>query len=160
MRVVVDVGALDWMGDASIEKLVDLYSPDRLFAFDPYPEFIEKEWTLGRTMIIQRREAAWTANGNVLLVLDGTSSRVSQMGDYEAPCFDLASFLESFVGDEVILKLDCEGAEYTLLDALWGRGIDLRLERILIEWHGDDESSVRARDSLLARLRCSVEDWH
>lgn len=159
MRVVVDVGALDWMGDASIEKLVELHSPDRLYAFDPYPEFVAKEWFLGRTMVIQRRAAAWTTGGQVYFALDGTSSKIANDGVL-VESFDLAAFLASFVGDEMILKLDCEGAEYALLDALWGRGIDLRLERILVEWHGDDESSVRARDSLLARLRCPVEDWH
>ena len=54
------------------------------------------------------------------------------------PCVDLADEIKRFskrYKGRLVLKLDCEGAEYELLTHLIARDADLLLDVVWVEWH-------------------------
>jgi FkbM family methyltransferase len=65
-------------------------------------------------------------------------------------------------GDEIVLKLDCEGAEYSILDNLLDNPIALaRVKKIFIEWHGTPEYKRQPKiNQALVKAGISVEGWH
>lgn len=55
----------------------------------------------------------------------------------EVQCVNICEWIKNNVSgdDYVILKLDIEGAEYTVIDALIEKGIDKHIDEWFIEWH-------------------------
>lgn len=152
-KVVVDVGALTHAGgESSVEVLVDRFDPELLFAFDPLPGFEEGVYRVGEICtVVHRRLAAWTFSGAIDFLSDTTASRIASQteGTIIVQAFDLPGWLSTLPAGAV-LKLDCEGAEHVLLRSLYWQGLDARLERILVEWHGAP---------LDLPFRCPVEAW-
>jgi FkbM family methyltransferase len=102
--------------------------------------------------------AAWNRGGTVAYRQPGiegwTSDRKARP---QAQCVDLAELiLERPVLHQIVLKLDCEGAEYTLLEHLIETGADRRLELAIVEWHGVKRAR---RLSLERRLGCELQEW-
>ncbi len=160
--IVVDVGAMAHNGDESIRPLIDRFQPDILYAFDAHPGFEEGTQWFSDTLVVARRLAAWTFFGQAAFVVDGITSGVSGeemlIGErHYAASFALAEWLWTFPAGLVVLKLDCEGAEYPLLNAIRGQDLDERLARVLVEWHTPEMSHGlwAARPD----LRCPVEEW-
>ena len=56
----------------------------------------------------------------------------------------------------IVLKLDCEGAEYDLLRHLMDTRADSRLELAIVEWHDPD----RGREFIESNIACRIEQWH
>ena len=106
--------------------------------------------TEGRTISFWRK-AAWVYNGFIGYQeagIDGIRSYVGEaVGPTAVPCFDLAEFLR-FSPENVILKMDCEGAEYTLIPYLVGTGAIERVELLLVEWHKPEGGVLELKDGL------------
>ncbi len=66
-------------------------------------------------------------------------------------------------GEKVVLKIDCEGAEYEIMGAIMASQPALsRIERVLIDYHGLDhhETDLRLRLSKeFLRLNIPVSEW-
>jgi hypothetical protein len=140
MRVVIDVGCYDHGGgDRSIEPLVEEFRPDWLIGYDPLAA--EAEYNLGATRVTVRPWAAWLHYGTVRFVTAGYGSHVNALEDEQGgaflKCVDLPTEIERHAEDgaEIILKLDCEMAEYELLPALQDAGLDMKIRVLLVEWH-------------------------
>jgi len=176
--IVIDVGCGRYGGDYSIERLIEEYQPTRLYGFDPsmegaraaafwlpagaapareYGFIVRGDGDRRDTLVTISVTAAWTHDGEVRFMEDGLNG---QVGDAEhwplVPCFDLAHFIDELPNEELVLKLDAEGAEYELLEHLIERSADARLALVLVEWHGGD--AVRRR-MIEEALTCPVEEW-
>lgn len=164
--IVVDVGCKTFGAEESMVKLVERFQPEILFGFDPHPELVEGVRCERDTLVVTRRAAAGVGNTAVGYRQEGTRSRarITQPGicgpeEVFVPCFDLAVFLAALPPGHV-LKLDCEGAEYPLLEHLIMAGGDERCSVLLVEWHHRGEEKFEAqRRMLLGALRCPVEEW-
>lgn len=136
-RIVVDVGCKSHEAERSIEPLIERFKPNVIYGFDPHPQTQPGTYTEGDTLVVITREAAWAYDGMVGYVVDGASSRLD--GERGVRCFDFAAWLGGLLAEEpdaeVILKLDCEGAEFELLARLRERGLLEGLARVLVEWH-------------------------
>jgi len=137
----------------SIERLVDRFHPDLLYAFDPHPGVHDREWALNGTQVVERRQAAWLHDGTVQFDEDGAYSRIGS-GAAEVFCFRLSDFICALPDAEIVLKLDCESAEYELLEDLVATGAAGHLSKVLVEWHGE-----RERDALAASFGDRLEEW-
>jgi hypothetical protein len=163
VKIVIDVGCAAYGGDRSIERLIKLFEPDILYGFDPAWEdgmYVPEEGC--KTSVVVSNEAAWIRSGSVRFLLDGLNGQVGEHDHWTlVPCFDLARFIRHIpAGDEIILKLDCEGSEYELLERLIYRAVDRRLSLAWIEWHPIGTSwPEKRRASLESRLRCQVDEW-
>lgn len=138
--IVIDVGCASFEGARSIPELIVRFNPDVIYGFDP-----NRDEVAIRTSVRVERSyaAAWTYDGTVGFYQDSTTSRVSDFPSKQVPCIDLARFIGELPEDEIVLRLDCEGAEHRLLEHLHETGADERLSLVLVEWH----------------LRCPVEEW-
>ena len=163
MKVVIDVGCARYGGDFSIERLIDTVHPDVLYGFDPsWEQSMFTPWDGLQTNVVCVKKAAWTYTGTVRFLEDGLNGQIGDADHWPwAPCIDLARFIKRLdTGHEIILKMDCEGSEYELLEHLMFKGIDERLSLAWIEWHprGVPDPEER-RASIERRLRCQVDEW-
>jgi len=161
--IVVDVGCAThsqrFQADESLRPLLRRFKPDLYFGFDIFPGMLDGMTDINNTVCVFARRAAWIEHGTMGVVEQGNCTHVVKEGEGESTveAFDLGMFLIALpVG--VVLKIDAEGAEYPLLWNLYKRGIDERLERVLVEWHTEKLSNGQFVDKR-PPLRCKVEEW-
>lgn len=146
--IVVDVGCAPRGDDVSVEPLIERFQPRVLYGFDPAEQ--QARHQIGETEVVISSVAAWTFTGTVAYEERGLRSAVGS-GPETVSCFDLSEWLETLpAGEEIVLKIDAEGAEYPLLEKLHERELDARLTLLLVEWHGPP---------LELPFRCPVEEW-
>lgn len=162
--IVIDAGCAKYGGASSIEYLIETFHPGVLHGFDPNWHHSMLDGEHGDTEIVIHEEAAWTRDGFVTFVIQ------SAMGGWvtEDPisaaavaCVDLARFIKDLPDEEeIVLKMDIEGAEYDVLDHLIKHGVDGRLSLAWIEWHnfGVDHPSQRRR-VIERTLHCPLDEW-
>lgn len=140
--IVVDVGCQPHEND-STAILIDRFKPNRYFGFDPLaaPAAYAVD---DQTAVVISDEAAWRYDGEVSFREDGSGSSVgmSESGP-TVPCFDFGAWLEPMLDHQVTVKLDCEGAEFALIDEMRRRSQLERLRLLLVEWH----------------FPCPMEEW-
>jgi FkbM family methyltransferase len=165
--IVVDIGCAKQESEESVYTLCERFKPALLFGFDPELEAESIERYEHRTTIIRSRQAAWVSAGSIPWISNGIASGVPRgdhPGEFEVPCFDLIAFLRGLIGHALILKMDCEGAEYPIMRALRSSELDRRLELVLVEWHSGPTpegwyDGKGWEDMGRTRLRCPVELW-
>lgn len=174
--IVIDVGCAKHGGDESIPYLIEEFRPDVLYGFDPVG-VADGDDLIEDTRVVLRRAAAWTHEGIVTFVADGIRGHVEPWGTGElVACFDLAHFILDLPDEPVVLKLDCEGAEYELLPHLVATGADLRLQLAWVEfhcpscgtgWFSADDRCGRCehhepgkRSDVEAAMRCEMHQWN
>jgi hypothetical protein len=161
--IVVDVGCQPHGEEASVPKLIDRFGPEILFGFDPWPWMEEGIERIGDTIVVRRRAAAWSHAGVVGIKVDGictgiqTEERLPFDAAFIAEAFDFSGWLRACPPDEVVLKIDAEGAEYPLLAEIHASGLDERLKLVLVEWHS--EEMAHGLYAPRPELRCPVEEW-
>lgn len=181
MTTVVDVGCATYGGDASIPYLIEEFAPALLVGFDPSEESRVYTYEDTETTVVIVQAAAWTHDGEVTFEGEGLRGHVTGIGTRLARsvrCIDLARYVLELADDDVILKMDAEGAEYVLLPALIDHDADLELRLAWIEWHcpecgtgwfGNETPDAcqrcgyverGKRSELEAALRCKVAQWN
>lgn len=131
--IVIDVGCAKYGGDESIPYLVEEFSPTLLYGFDPSEK--QATYMMGGTSVIIKPWVAWTEDGTIRFTKNGLRGSIDRKGQREVS-FDLSSFIFSLPeSEEIVLKMDAEGAEYTLLPHLRDTDADKRLKLIWCEFH-------------------------
>lgn len=156
IQTVIDVGCATYDQEDSILFLVDEFRPRFLIGFDPAAD--NDLWRQDDTAVMTFKAAAWTRNGQVPYLGSGSRARVvddPDLPDEPTRCFDLARIVEAFA--PAVLKIDAEGAEYTLLRHLIDTGADKLLQLAWVEWHGDRGDE---REALEREFACEVRSWH
>lgn len=138
VTVVVDLGCYghpdhEGASQDSVGQLIERFKPDRLYGFDPHPGQVTSAIYEGTTAVLLERKAAWVRDGEISYHANGLASEILQ-GDETVSCFDLSPWLRS-IGEQVILKMDVEGAEYELLWHIIRTGNAGTIKRLLVEWH-------------------------
>lgn len=162
MTVCIDIGCANYGGDYSIERLIEEFAPSRLYGFDPSkegPYIWEADQTIGNTTVRLQPWAASTYDGHCGFLLHQLIGHVDQDADHQVRCFDLAAFILSLPPSEIVLKIDAEGAEYSLLEHLIAQKADLRLKLAWVEWHELNESHYEKRAYIEDNLRCELREW-
>ena len=141
-EIVIDVGCMNH-GVDSTSVLIDRFAPGFYYGFDPLCD--DAGYKMGQTLVSITGKAAWLYDGYISFRTDGDASRIDDSQASPAvPCFDFGEWLEeTLCRGDVILKLDCEGAEFGLIDAMMQRRQLDQLKLLLVEWH----------------LPCKVEEW-
>ncbi len=78
----------------------------------------------------------------------------------EAPTISLAEYMDTHTtaDDDVVIKLDVEGAEADVLEDLIDDGPVARVRRLLVEWHGTDPRQAVLTDRYAA-VGITLERW-
>lgn len=148
--IVVDLGCHTHGTQDSVQHLIERFTPELLFGFDPHPQLVERVERIGETTAVFACRAAWTTNATRSLRVDGSRTRLAGDGADVAQTFDLAWWLFTLPHTEIVVKMDVEGAEAELFHHLRHRQADLLLQRVLVEWHGAQPEM---------QLACPVEEW-
>lgn len=142
--VVIDVGCCRYGGDYSIERLLAEFEPRVLLGYDP--NVADDTYEAQGAQVIITGAAIWTHTGTCEYVTPGLGGFIrGDSGD--TPMFDAASIVRearSQFGGPLVLKLDCEGAEYGILERLIDDGSDRLVDFAWVEWHGPDRQPYRA----------------
>lgn len=121
---------------------------------------------------------AYTYDGTIEFVLDPTEE--SPMGSTAEPskrnmwkvgnhvelhCFDFSEWIKQFKDDYVIVKMDIEGSEYTVLNKMLEDGTHKIMNQLWVEWHHGKAIDYITQDSWALRDKLTedgvkVEEWH
>jgi len=160
--VVIDVGAQHHPPEESTETLIARYEPKLVLAFDAHHKFKDGIESREFCTIVRRHAAVWIHSKGVSFWEHGMDGGVRKDGraNNQVDSVNIISLVSALPPGEIILKLDCEGAEYVLLDALHRLSLDERLALCIVEWHPPITAngwylSPEARPE----LRCPVIDW-
>ncbi len=133
--IVVDLGCQPHEA-SSLPYLADTYKPSLIYGFDPWPDLDTSVTEVNGVPVSLHKMAAWTYDGEIGFNQNGDASEVLPQPILwpMVPCFDLAAWLDR-LGAQVLLKMDVEGAEYTLLPHLENTGAIRFVDALLVEWH-------------------------
>lgn len=157
----VDVGCARYGGDYSIERLVEEFNPAFVWGYDPAHTYPEESFKIGDADVWVSKAAAWTYSGEIGFSVNGLGGGISEAGPRVA-CVDLSGEIEAVKqhADEVILKIDAEGAEYELLEHLIFTGVDTMLKLAWVEWHPKTGRGLEARRASIGKaLGCELHEW-
>jgi FkbM family methyltransferase len=144
--IVIDIGAADNGHESSTARLAERFNPQLIVGLDPHHSLVERVYLHGKTPVTAIRAAAWTRDGEIGYYEESGSSRCSE--DPALPqvtCMDLAQVIRDF--EATVLKIDAEGAEYTLLPHLIEQGIDRTLALCWVEWHPTSSAKIEHRSA-------------
>lgn len=140
------------------------FEPDALFGFDPAWESSMFTPPEGMTaQVIVQKAAAWIYDGEIGFEGSGLGGHVASSPRL-VPCVDLAEFIRSLPSDqEIVLKIDAEGAEYELLEHLIGLRVDELLTLAWVEWHPPgarvNSRPDERRDAIESAISCEIVEW-
>jgi hypothetical protein len=156
VSAVIDVGCEEYGGAESVRALIKRYKPTVLLGYDPLCS--PADLWIGETHVVVHKAAAWVYDGEVSFRwIPGTTQSRVEDGGQPVVATDLARVVrEASEYGTVVLKLDCEGAEYPLLEHLLAEGVAVQVTKLLVEWHGDDQAR---RDAILGRWPSPVSAW-
>jgi FkbM family methyltransferase len=134
---VIDIGAN--IGDSAI--YFALNNAKRVIALEPYPyafSFAEKNIKLNHCENIILLNAGYGKNSKMFIddkkISKGSSELiVSNNGGKEISIYSLEELINQYEIKDAILKIDCEGCEYNLLDE--DNDVLQKLSKIQIEYH-------------------------
>jgi FkbM family methyltransferase len=135
--VVVDLGCVSHDRADSLAVLAELYEPDHMYGFDPYPALDESVKSIEGVPVTLRRKAAWVFDGVVSFHIDGWASRMNGSGVH-VPCFDFSRWLKRLRAGYLVVKMDIEGAEVPILEKMDLDGTIELVDELLVEWHGQE----------------------
>lgn len=183
MKYFVDCGMQFGQGLKRLDAIHHMLQKEewKVFSFEPNPHIHVEDTLADVTNITKIRKAVWTTNTTLTFECRGKASiddrrkygeerfqgggsgivnalsiplppRVeTTVVDVEA--VDLAEFLQSLVGELVVLKLDVEGAEFAIVPHLVAKGV--KVDYMYIELHGHTQQE---QEELLRQ--CSVVAHH
>ena len=163
--IVIDLGCCSYQrGDQledSIQALVKRFKPTVLFGFDPHPGLKEGIGNVYGSVVVTARKAAWTSNGWVGLAVNGNCTHLDDMQDGVVRTFDLVDWMLMLPDVPIVMKMDVEGAEYPLLEAMIERGMMGQIARLLVEFHDEPQANGYQTDkaSILEHINCPIEEW-
>lgn len=185
-NIYIDLGAYN--GDSVLSfmqwcNLIDK-APWEIYAFEPNPRMKETLEILAkeRPNMSVWPHAAWTAMESIKMTIRPEdrplgSTVMHNKIDWgqgvvtNVPAMDMAFWLVTHVepGDQVIMKMDIEGAEFPVLDHLIKTGAINLITTLLIEWHdgklksmdGSTDYGVERKriESEIIRAGVNLEYW-
>jgi FkbM family methyltransferase len=181
MKVILDFGTNTGEGLRSIIKIL---SKDQnldnwqIRCFEPNNDILLDESLAKLPNIELNRQAVWNGNGRVQFSICPISSEGSSVkclidqahfghdNIITVDCVDIHTILSQYTtNDFIIIKLDIEGSEFTVLRRIIETGHASKINRLFVEWHTaimsteskDSEHQLRAA-ALAVGLR--IEEWH
>jgi len=172
MKYFIDGGANN---GCSVRVFRELYDKDEeyyIYSFEADPRFAKYFNDLNKHTFINK--AIWIEDTTLpfyvetspspgsTLMIEKKTCNLDKENPVMVPAIDFSVwFLKTFnEDDEIILKLDIEGAEYDVLEKMLEDGSFSYVDRLLIEWHGIKCCIPKERhNALIAKLDVPMEKW-
>lgn len=182
--IFIDLGAYD--GDSIqffLNKAQDLPAPASkfaIYAFEPNPKFFLK---LNELMDVTPQikqisnQAAWIEDGEKQFAVDqaadpmGSTLMQSKVEIWNKSkiqtmqTFDFSDWIKQFTNDYVIVKCDCEGAEFPILYKMIQDGTLTIMDQLWCEFHPNKVREYTTTDKLelMQQIRdhgVELTEWH
>ena len=182
MKVFIDCGA--YTGDTIKEffnwgSIVDDPKKYKIYAFEPNPNMqkplldIESQYN----NITYISKAVWTKNKAIKFAVDksgdplGSTAMKSKTNIWDkfpkitVEAIDFSAWLKQFENDEVIIKMDIEGAEFPVLEKMIKDKTIHIPKIILVEFHPNKvrEYTTTNKNELIQKIKdlgVNIKDWH
>lgn len=170
-KIFLDIGG--WNGASAIffRKYHPQGSEFEIFTFEPDKKNIQtiKSKKLPITLI---EKAAWSRNGKIKFYPGGampgsggtlysqkTTGNINPKVFYEVEAIDIAEFInKNFIKtDYIILKMNCEGAEYEIIPHLKKMGMIDWIDKWFVQWHYEKLKMSKERHISTASI---LPEWH
>lgn len=146
MNVLIDCGA--YTGD-SLPLLMRRFGPfERVLCFEASPDLAIVPPHELRVPLEIHRVAVWIAAGeqrlffgehaeSSTLLENKTSGNLNPARSVLVPSIDFAAWLShnTNASDQLVIKMDIEGAEFAVLERLAGHPVRRRIRHLWVEWH-------------------------
>jgi len=162
LKAFIDIGG--WKG-VSTEFFLKYHPQGRefnTFIFEPDMRLVKVIQAKGLNVI---PKAAWINSGTVKFypATGGTGAGGSVYGNKKTghvnpkiftsvECVDIRIFIESLNAEYVVVKMNCEGAEYNLIPHLQG----VKVDKWYVQWHWDKIGLSKADHERIS----SMIKWH
>lgn len=183
-KVFIDLGS--YKGDTIKEfynwtQLIDDPTKFEIFAFEPNPDLETQMKKLANNFrnVSFKAWAAWINDGTIQLAVDKTATPMgstvmnskSAIWDnfphIQVKCFDFSKWLKNKFSenDEIIVKMDIEGAEFKVLEKMLADGTINLIDYLFVEFHPNkvrDYTSDDANDLVQRILDAggNLKLWH
>jgi len=118
----------------------------KLYAFECNPHLSKVDYGSDVTVI---RKAIWITDGNLRFYMntrhplieghsvykDKTTGNIDKEHPVVVQCIDFSKFLFSLEKDEIVIKMNVEGAEYDVLEHCVNTGAINLINQLHIQWH-------------------------
>jgi len=164
MKIFIDLGAYN--GDTIEEAMIAFSDCEKFYAFEPFEcnfnELITKFKNDDRVIVIKK--AASDKNGEERLFIKHGSNEGNSIcsnknnvsSDFVViDCVDFSQFvLDNFdKTDEIILKVNIEGAEYSMFDKMINDDSICYIDKIFCEWHVHKIHNIKSgHDRIVSQL--------
>lgn len=166
--ILIDIGANVGISSLFFSRYIFI---DKIYAFEPVKDTFEQaqynfklnkkinkvEWIKNIGLGSYNRKESFLfdkntkGNTGIRGVLSPSYSSNYEAESREVQIYDASveinKILENIKDKKVIIKMDCEGAEYEILDNLFQSGTIKKIDVLLLEWH--DKGSKLIEDILL-----------
>ncbi len=182
--IFIDLGAYD--GDSIqyfLTKAQDLPAPASqfaIYAFEPNPKFFMKlNELMDTTPQIKQisNQAAWIEDGTMEFAVDQAADPIGSTlmkGKQEiwgkakkqtVQTFDFSDWITQFANDYVIVKCDCEGAEFPILYKMIREGTLTIMDQLWCEFHPNKVREYTTTDKLqlmqdIRNAGVDLTEWH
>jgi len=165
VKVFIDLGAYN--GD-TLEVAINLFTDfDKFYAFEPFePSFKELQRKFGgdERVILIPKAASYKDDKEFLFIKvhgDEGHSTCSAKNNVSSKCIEVSSLdFSRFISsnfkktDDIVLKVNIEGAEYDMFDKMLRDNSIKYLNKIFCEWHFFKIPRMKARhDSIVMALQ-------
>jgi FkbM family methyltransferase len=171
-KVFIDCGGYN---GCSVTYFRENYDPNyeyTVYTFEPNEVYFECYSNFEKHVLVKK--AVWIADTKLPFYLDwgdgdGSSlMREKTTGnlDKDKPvmvhCVDLSSWIRRKFSkdDEIVLKLDIEGAEYRVIKKMFNDGTINMIDKFFIEWHWKKiKMSEKAHDKVASLVKKPILEW-
>jgi FkbM family methyltransferase len=153
--VVLDIGAYQGLWSEAISKRYGC----RIHAYEPVKKFYVDavERLKNHRNVEVHNHGLWTETGTMGVGVNGVSSGLFVEAQREACWFqDIIDIMDG-VGLVNLIGMNCEGAEYSLLDKLIARGYIRNIGFLLVQFHAVKDVDVDARYN---KIRDALMETH
>lgn len=162
MKAFIDIGGWNGCSTEFFLKNHPRGSEFKPFIFEPDQSHIG---TLTKKHLPVIPRAAWIHNGKIKFYYAASSTRaggtlypskstggISSKRYYEVDCTDIREFIKHLKADYVVVKLNCEGAEYNIIPHLQG----VKIDKWYVQWHYDKIGLSKSDHDRIS----SMIKWH
>lgn len=181
MNTYIDLGCYDGDTVEEFRNWRKLAFPQKkewkVYAFDPNPKFKQKWETMKDSNITFSNKAAWIEDTTLEFAVDssdtplGSTIMKSKKKIWDSSikinveAFDFSDWLKQFRSDYVVVKFDCEGAEFPILDKMVKDGTITIPNKLLVEFHPNKVTEFTTNDKtrmidLIKSLGVDILEWH
>jgi len=171
MKIYIDCGA--FIGDTVDCEYLFKFKADKKIAFEANSELVP--YVKNKDFDEVYDKAVWIEDGEVTFYQDQSkrplgstmmsSKRTGILKPIKARAIDFSEYIKQFKDDDVLIKMDCESAEFPILEKMIKDGTITIPSAMYVEFHPNKvpEYTTTYKDELVARIRklnVKIEEWH